>query len=124
MPKETGKDRHATDRPLRITSVASTEAQNSLGEILGRVTRGERVFITRYGRRQAVLLSAEAYAELMGQAPVDLAELEEEFDERMDRMQTPEHAAAADALFRMSDEELGEAAVAEATSEESREGTP
>jgi PHD/YefM family antitoxin component YafN of YafNO toxin-antitoxin module len=88
------------------------------------VTQGERVFITRYGRRQAVLLSAEAYADLMGQAPVDLAELEKEFDERRDRMQTPEHAAAADALFRMSEEELGEAAAANATSEGSEEGMP
>lgn len=124
MPKETRKEQRAAEKAVRVSSVASTEAQNSLGEILGRVTRGERVFITRYGRREAVLLSAEAYADLMGRAPVDLAALEEEFDDRLDRMQTPEHAAAADALFRMSEEELAEAAAANATSEGSEEGMP
>ena len=124
MPKETGKDGRSTDEAVRVSSVASTEAQNSLGEILGRVSRGERVFITRYGRRRAVLLSTEAYAELMGQTPVDLGELEEEFDARMDRMQTPEHAAATDALFRLSEEELGEAAAAKAAPERSEEGMP
>jgi prevent-host-death family protein len=101
----------------QVSSVPSTEAQNSLGEILERVGRGERVFITRYGRRHAVLLSAEAYAELMGQEPVDMAELEEAFDERLRRMQTPEHAAATASLFQMSEGELGEAAAARADSE-------
>jgi prevent-host-death family protein len=95
---------------VRTSSVSSTEAQNSLGEILGRVTGGERVFVTRYGRREAVILSAEAYGALLGDEPVDLEELEHEFDEMVERMQTPRHAAATHALFGMSEDELGEAA--------------
>lgn len=95
---------------VRVASVSSTEAQNSLGELIERVSRGERVYITRYGRRQAVMLSPDAYAKLVGAEPVELAELEEEFETRLRRMQTPGHRAAVDELFQMSDDELGEAA--------------
>jgi prevent-host-death family protein len=95
---------------VRASSVTSTEAQNSLGEILGRVSRGERVFVTRYGRREAVLISAEEYAELVGEERVDLEKLERAFEERLLRMQSVEHAAATDALFDLSEDELGEAA--------------
>jgi prevent-host-death family protein len=105
---------------IRTSSVSSTEAQNSLGEILGRVTGGERVFVTRYGRREAVILSAEAYSALLGDEPVDLDELEQEFDEMVERMQTPRHAAATHAVFGMSEDELGEAA-ARAISEQPEE---
>jgi prevent-host-death family protein len=99
-------------RPIgaRTSSVTSTEAQNALGEILSRVSRGERVFVTRYGRREAVVMSAEAYAELVGEEPIDLVELEEAFEERLKRMQSAEHAAATGALFESSEEELAEAA--------------
>ncbi len=99
-------------RAGKTSTVASTEAQNSLGEILARVARGEHVFITRYRRPEAVILSVDAYRELTGEPPVDLEGLEREFDEAVRGMQTPEQASAVDALFRMSGEELGEAAVA------------
>ena len=90
-------------------TVTSTEAQNSLGELLGRITRGERIFITRYGRREAVMLSAESYAELVGYEDVDLTELEEAFEARMERMRSPEQASAVDRLFTMTGAELGAA---------------
>lgn len=93
-----------------IRSVTSTEAQNALGELIDRVGSGERVYITRYGRQRAVLLSAEAYAELADPAPVNLSELEEAFEARLERMQTPAHQRAVDALFEMSGDEVGEAA--------------
>lgn len=92
-------------------SVTSTEAQNSLGELLGRVARGERIFITRYGRREAVMLSAQSYAELVEYEEVDLTELEEAFEARVERMRSPEQASAADRLFTMTGAELGAAAV-------------
>lgn len=112
MGKKTkGQDARASvESRARASSVTSTEAQNSLGEILGRVSRGERVFVTRYGRREAVLISAEAYAELVGEERVDLEALEQAFDERLRHMQSAEHAAATEALFDLSEDELGEAA--------------
>lgn len=112
MPKTSGTaiGGAVSEEEVRVTSVTSTEAQNALGELIERVGRGERFYITRYGRRRAVILSPEAYAKLVGREPVDLAELEEEFEARLRRMRTPEHQAAVDELFEMSGEELGEAA--------------
>jgi prevent-host-death family protein len=94
----------------RVSSVSSTEAQNALGDILARVGRGERIFITRYGRRQAVLLSPEAYHGLAGEESVDLSELEREFEEMLERMQSGEHASASDAFFEMTGPDVGKAA--------------
>jgi len=102
---------HAKNSPVpadsRTPAVTSTEAQNSLGELLSRVTRGERIFITRYGRREAVMISAESYAELAGYEDVDLTELEEAFEARMERMRSPEQASAVDRLFTMTGAALG-----------------
>jgi prevent-host-death family protein len=95
-----------------METVSSTEAQNSLGDLLERVAKGGRVLITRYGRRQAVILSAEEYDALQAGEEVDLAALEREFEEAVARMQTPEHGRAVEALFGMSGDKLGEAAVA------------
>jgi hypothetical protein len=41
----------------------------------------------------------------------DQAELEDEDDELLDRMQTPQAIAGYDALFEMTPEQLGQAAV-------------
>lgn len=95
----------------QVVTVSSTEAQNALGGLLDRVARGARVVVTRYNRRQAVILSAEEYDSLLAEEEVDLSTLEREFDQMVARMQTPEHRGAVEALFRLSGEELGEAAV-------------
>ncbi len=95
----------------RVVTVSSTEAQNALGALLDRVGKGARVVVTRYNRRQAVILSAEEYDALLGAEEVDLGTLEREFDEMVARMQTPEHRGAVEALFRMSGEAVGKAAV-------------
>lgn len=97
----------------QVVTVSSTEAQNALGHLLDRVARGARVVVTRYNRRQAVILSAEEYDTLLAEEEVDLSALEREFDQLVARMQAPEHRDAVEALFRMSGEELGEAAVLE-----------
>lgn len=98
-------------------SVSSTEAQNNFGAILERVSAEGRVFITRYERRQAVVLSMAEYEALSGEEAVDLGALEAEFDAMMEAMQGEEHRAGVDALFAMSSEQLGEAAI-EATRRE------
>ena len=95
----------------QVVSVSSTEAQNAFGHLLDRVGRGARVVVTRYNRRQAVILSVEEYDALLAEDEVNLSALEREFDQLVARMQTPEHQDALEALFRMSGEELGEAAV-------------
>lgn len=95
----------------QVVTVSSTEAQNALGALLDRVARGSRVVVTRYNRRQAVILSAKEYDALLSEDPVDLGSLEREFDQLVARMQTPEHRGAVESLFQLSGEEIGEAAV-------------
>jgi prevent-host-death family protein len=94
----------------RSSTVTSAVAQNGLGEIMGRVATGERVFITRYGRPQVVMLSVDEYQELVGVEGVDLESLEREFDELVERMQSPGQRPAVAALFGMAGPELGQAA--------------
>lgn len=92
-------------------SVTSTEAQNNFGAVLETVSKEGRVFITRYQRPHAVVLSITEYETLAGEEAVDLAALEAEFDDMMESMQTDAHRAGVDVLFRMTSEQLGEAAV-------------
>jgi len=96
-------------RRPRDESVTSTEAQNNFGEVLARVSRGSRVFITRYQRPEAVVLSMAEYEALVGVEPVNLAALEQEFDELFERMQVPGQKAGADKLFEMGSKGIGEA---------------
>jgi prevent-host-death family protein len=109
MKRVARRDGERVARLPRI-SFTSTEAQNNFGQVLGKAIREGPVFITRYDRPQAVVLSIEEYTALTGEVPVDLQALEREFDAMLEAMQTPEHRRAADALFSMSAEELGEAA--------------
>lgn len=93
----------------RTSTVTSAIAQNGLGELMGRVASGQRVFITRYGRPQVVMLSVEEYEELVGVEAVDLESLERGFDELVEQMRRPRQRTAVAALFEMSGQELGEA---------------
>lgn len=89
---------------------SATEAQNNFGEVLRRVAENEVVYITKYDRPTAVVLSPQKYEELI-EEDVELRRLEREFDEMLATMQTRAAARGADELFEMSPRELGEAAV-------------
>lgn len=89
---------------------SATDAQNNFGDVLRRVAEGEVVYITKYDRPTAVVLSPGRYQELVGD-DTNLRRLEREFDAMLAAMQTNDAARAADALFDMSPRELGEAAV-------------
>jgi prevent-host-death family protein len=90
--------------------MSSSNVQDRLGEVLSRVAAGERIVITRYGEPQAVLVPVEEFREMMGGGEPDLADLEEEFDARVARMQADAHRDGVAALFEMDGRELGEAA--------------
>jgi len=92
------------------TGFSATEAQNNFGEVLRRVAEGEVVYITKYDRPTAVVLSPRRYRQLIDD-DAELERLEREFDEMFAAMQTAEAARAADALFEMPPRKLGEAAV-------------
>jgi prevent-host-death family protein len=107
--RNTGRKRSDRREPAH-SSFTSTEAQNNFGRVLSRARREGHVFITRYDRPEAVVLSIEEYESLIGQESVDLEALEHEFDELLLRMQRPEHRGATDRLFAMTGRELGEGA--------------
>jgi prevent-host-death family protein len=99
-------------------SVSATDAQNHFGQVLSRVAREGAVFIRKYDRPAAVVLSMDRYRELTGRPDAELDELTREFDEMLARMQTDEAAAAADDLFDMGPDELGRTAVRDARDED------
>ena len=92
-------------------SVSATEAQNNFGRVLGQAASEGVVYITRYDRATAVVMSIERYRALTELDAPDLDELAREFDETFARMQTPGASAAVAALFEMGSKELGDAAV-------------
>lgn len=98
---------------------SATEAQNNFGEVLRRVGEGEVVYITKYDRPTAVVLSPHTYQQLLGD-DTELRRLERQFDTMLAAMQTEDAARAADSLFEMSPQELGEAAVRMAAAIRSR----
>lgn len=106
-----------SQRTQEGAAVSATEAQNNFGRVLTRAASEGTVYITRYDRPTAVVLSIERYRELAGSDAAELDELEREFDEMLARMQSEEAAAAVDALFEMRSDELGDAAVRGAQSE-------
>jgi antitoxin Phd len=91
-------------------SVTSTEAQKNFGDVLSRVAREGRVFVTKHDRPEAVVLSIAAYEALVGPKAVELDALEREFDAALARMQMPAQQAGVDALFAAEAAHLGEAA--------------
>ena len=101
------------------TGFSATDAQNNFGEVLRRVAEGEVVYITKYDRPTAVVLSPARYRELTGD-DTELARLERAFDGMLAAMQTEDATRAADALFEMSPRELGEAAARAASARRSR----
>lgn len=105
--KATQKDRNRSV----FGTVSATEAQNNFGRVLGQAADEGVVYITRYDRPTAVVMSIEEYRSLTEPQASELDDLAREFDELYAGMQTAPASAAFDALFEMGSEELGEAAV-------------
>jgi prevent-host-death family protein len=93
------------------SSISATEAQNNFGRVLSQAASEGVVFITKYERPEAVVLSMDRYNDLVRFTRPDLQGLAREFDEMLAQMQTPDAASAFDALFEAGEEELGQAAV-------------
>ena len=106
-----GADRGRRGTPGVGTTVRATDAQNNFGRVLDQATSEGTVYITRYGRPTAVVMSIDQYDALTSPDSADLDELAQQFEEMLARMQTPEAAAGVEALFEMDSAQLGEAAV-------------
>lgn len=99
--------RAAVNTPV---SVSSTEAKNAFAQLIQKAKRGP-VFVTNHHRREAVVLSADDYEQLLANQRDPLVDLADHFDALVAKMQTAEHADAVDTLFDATAEQLGEAAV-------------
>lgn len=95
---------------VEVDTYSATEAKNSFGEVLDRVVERGIVAITRRDKPRAVVLSMQEYEALAPRADDLLDVLRDEFDTLVDRMQTPDAAAAGRQLFDAAPQELGRAA--------------
>ena len=95
-------------------SFTATEAKNEFGQLLERAIQGEAVVITRHDAPKAVLISMDEYTALKRTPELNLDALSAEYDAMYERMQTKKAAAAMDAGFHATPEQMGKAAVAAA----------
>lgn len=95
---------------VEIPEVASTQAKNTFGELLDRVSTSGPIAITRHDTPKAVLLSYEEFESLSNARSKTLDELTTSFDDLLERLQTPAARQAAEDAFHASPAELGRAA--------------
>jgi prevent-host-death family protein len=99
---------------MELEALPATEAKNRFGALLDKVMAGGKVAITKHEEVRAVLLSAREYEALLSNQQDSLSALHGEFDELVNRMQTPRARKAGRALSDATPARLGRAAVAAA----------
>ena len=99
------------DRSRSTRTFTATEAKHHFGQVIRHAQRKGPVFITKHNRTEAVVLSAEEYSALTELNPVDLHQLEDEFDALFDEMQTSAFSRGADKVFAMDSVQLGRSAL-------------
>jgi len=93
------------------TTVTATEAKNEFGRVLETVARGGIVVVTKHHAPKAVVLSIDEFNALSMAGELRLDALSRQFDDLLERMQTPEAGAGMQAAFEASPSRLGRAAV-------------
>ncbi len=92
---------------VEIPEIAATQAKNTFGELLDRVSASGPVAITRHDTPKAVLLSYEEFEFLSEARSKTLDALSTSFDDLLDRLQTPAARQGMEAAFHASPAELG-----------------
>lgn len=109
-------DIHALHTSQNLPSSAASELKNAFKGVFQQVLEVGAVSITRNRKREAILLSAELYdqiiAELAARDPLET--LRKDYDERFVAMQTDKAQAGYEDAFDASPGELGKAAVSSA----------
>ncbi|MBN2068433.1 MAG: hypothetical protein JW739_02240 [Opitutales bacterium] len=109
-------DIHALHPSRDLPSSAASELKNAFKGVYQQALKLGAVSITRNRKREAVVMSAELYdqiiAELASRDPLEV--LRKEYNARFAAMQTDEAREALQHAFDASPEELGKAAVAQA----------
>jgi prevent-host-death family protein len=107
-PSRSDALRRRQGEPARFTA---TQAKNEFGRVLEAVLHGDTVVITKHDAPKAVLISVDGFNRLTHATELALDTLSGEFDELLDRMQTPKFRHAMREAFAASPKELGKAAV-------------
>ena len=94
-----------------IPTVKATQVKNEFGAILEKATRSGAVAITRHATPKAVLISYEEFESLVQVQSRTLENLGAEFDDLLDRMQTPKAKKGMESAFHASPAKLGRAAI-------------
>lgn len=94
-----------------VPSVAATRFKNEFGAVFEQAATEGAVAITKHNTPRAVLLSYAEFEALTRASTPALDELTEQFDELLERMQTPRSKAAMAAAFGAGPDQLGRAAV-------------
>ena len=94
-----------------VPTVAATRFKNEFGTIFEQATTEGAVAITKHNTPRAVLLSYAEFEALTKASTPALDELTDQFDDLLERMQTPKSKAAMAAAFDATPEQLGRAAV-------------
>lgn len=110
-------DIHALHPSRELPSSPASRLKNAFKPVFQQVLKDGAVSITRNRRREAVVMSAELYdqiiAELASRDPLEV--LRKDYDARFAAMQTDEAREAFQDAFDAPPEELGKAAVAQAS---------
>lgn len=96
---------------IDVPTVAATRFKNEFGAIFEQAALGGAVAITKHNTPKAVLLSYAEFEALTKAGSPVLDELTEQFDELLERMQTPQTRSAMAEAFEATPQQLGRAAV-------------
>lgn len=94
-----------------VPTVAATRFKNEFGTIFEQASLGGAVAITKHNTPKAVLLSYAEFEALTKASTPALDDLSAEFDQLLERMQSPEAKSAMTSAFDATPEQLGRAAV-------------
>ena len=94
-----------------VPTVAATRFKNEFGSIFEQAALGGAVAITKHNTPKAVLLSYAEFEALTKASTPALDDLSDQFDQLLERMQTPQSKSAMASAFDATPEQLGRAAV-------------
>lgn len=94
--------------PIKMTA---TDAKNQMGHVLDTVMQGGVVLITKRESPRAAVIPMAEYEKFSRATEARLSALSGEFDQLLERMQTPEARLGMQAAFDATPEQLAKAAV-------------
>ena len=94
-----------------VPTVAATRFKNEFGTIFEQAALGGAVAITKHNTPKAVLLSYAEFEALTKASTPALDDLSDQFDQLLERMQTPQAKSAMASAFDATPEQIGRAAV-------------